>query len=113
SRAFCPWASIATAVTPSAGCDNYPGTGGDRRSLRGAARGPRRDGGLLGGGQRALILERAAAAVVDHEVRRHGAGRGQSRLAGGFRLGVGVVVERERGDAAVLVAGNALRIVDG
>ena len=56
--------------------------------------------------------KRLAAAIVDHEVRRHGAGRGPLLLERCVRLRVGVVVQTEGRDAALLMAAHAFVVVD-
>jgi hypothetical protein len=67
----------------------------------------------LAGRQRLLVLELAAAAVVGDEVRRHDPGLGDR--ADGRRHAAGDLeaVERERRDAASLVALHALGVEDG
>ena len=84
-----------------------------RRPLERAAVDPGRDRGLLIGGERHVVLEGLAAAVVDHEVGRHRAGGGPLLFEPGVRLRVGIVVEAEGPDPALLVAAHALRVVDG
>ena len=84
----------------------------DRRSLGRALVDPGGDDRLLIVGQRRLVDKVLAAAVVDHEVGRHGAGRGPLLFERGVRLRVGVVVEAEGRDAALLMTAHALVVVD-